>query len=271
MDESTKTLLFFILCVLVIVIGVIYIILKNDGRKMYMVFPEVMTLPAKQEFLQNDTEAPTTPFGREYSYSFWMYVKDSPQTSEKKILFRRGPADAPTFMAYVDAEDAKLNVLVKMHNIDKNSGIDFERDTCSYRAITLDYIPIQRWINILVTIDNDVITLYVDGQIYKVLNTRRIDNCNKTTVTKPTGKFMLGNYGSSNIDGWIAKVQYFNYSLTASRARAIYAAGPQTFNRLRQAFNAYEFGGIVKNLTPPVFQLNSWDQIIKKREDTGYY
>jgi hypothetical protein len=165
--------------------------------------------------------------GMEYSYSFWMYIENIENTIEKKHVISRG--NNPLIL--LDNNTNKLKVMVGVsesinENINQTPQIIDEN---KYHVMTIDYVPIQRWVNIVIVMDNDFVTLYMDGEIYSVanlLNQTDSDGENKI-LSISNGLMSVGSKGGNQgYDGYISKVQYFNYALTIEHARAIYKSGP---------------------------------------------
>jgi hypothetical protein len=156
--------------------------------------------------------------GMEYSYSFWMYVDNIENTVTKKHVISRG--NNP--VVYLDNNTNKLKVMIAVSENPDIESID------NYQVMTIDYIPIQRWVNILVVMDNDFITLYMDGEIYSVANLLNQDSTGANKIISTSNGIMsIGEKnGYPGFDGYMSKVQYFNYALTIDHARAIYKSGP---------------------------------------------
>jgi hypothetical protein len=98
-----------------------------------------------------------------------------------------------------------------------------------YTTLYIDYVPLQRWVNIVCVMDNDFITLYMDGEIYNVANLLDATSSGQNKIiSSTTGDMHVGQLSptSPGFDGYISKVQFFNYALTIDHARVIYNAGP---------------------------------------------
>ena len=85
--------------------------------------------------------------------------------------------------------------------------------------ITIENINLQKWVNIITTVNDRVIDVYINGKLVtsrafnNVINTAKINN-NDLVIT-PDGGF----------GGFISKVQYFPTYITPKRAWDIYRGG----------------------------------------------
>ena len=126
----------------------------------------------------------------------------------------------------------------------------------TYLTGKVDYVPLQRWVNYTFTVQNNLLSVYQDGSLYTVSDLYdMIDmTCtaamSTTCTARPlfasvTGDMNIGNPTSSactatttnncisDVDGFVARVQFFNYALTSKQARAIYYSGPGSGNMLK--------------------------------------
>jgi hypothetical protein len=80
-------------------------------------------------------------------------------------------------------------------------------------------------VNIVLVVDNNFVQVFMDGELREVK-----DLSNGTSggvVATPNGNLMAG--GDANItsfEGYLSKVQAFNYAVTIEHAKMIYKAGP---------------------------------------------
>ena len=115
------------------------------------------------------------------------------------------------------------------------------KNTCSvadgnngHVILTVDYIPIQRWVHVMFVVDNKLLTLYLDGQIYSVKSVdeyRGLKKLNENLVfSQSTGNVYVGKnpaIGNGNtITGYLSRLEYYNYALNVSDVKNIYTKGP---------------------------------------------
>ena len=224
-----------------------------------------MKIPVSEStVINNDVDMPSLYNGKEYSYSVWFYV-DSVSTGNPKMILYRGNnstnLQTATPIFYMSGDYVKLNVLVKtnkeaehlpeganrasLNNLDAIQGCDFVR-------MSVDYVPMQRWVNAILVVDNEFVQLFFDGELIAVTDVsekvkfegtyEENQTCNGTNdntslccddrlvgMSSEGKNVYIGapnQAGADAIDGYISKVQFFNYAVTLDHAKVIYQAGP---------------------------------------------
>ncbi len=83
--------------------------------------------------------------------------------------------------------------------------------------ITIDDIPIQKWVNCTLIIQNRNATVYINNQLIKqkILNNVPVQNYYDTYVGDNNG-----------FDGYISNLKYYNRAISYEEVRALYAKGP---------------------------------------------
>lgn len=248
--------------------------------------------PLKLDKLENplvisNGDMPKPTVGREYSYGFWMYLDQFTQSTKHKLVMYRGNVDDVTAanpLIFMDNKSNKLYVVVKtsessLSNTDKgnldsiltnnyfmsNKSYD-DSSINKHLVLSIDYIPIQRWVHIAVVVDNKLITLYMDGELYSVKSVDEFKAARQPYVTrlgktvdynliveKSEGDLFIGKSSVGDrvtINGYIGKIEYFNYALTIKEVKKSYESGPLTSGILsRIGINQYGFRS-------PVYKLN---------------
>lgn len=127
----------------------------------------------------------------------------------------------------------------------------------TYLTGKVDYVPLQRWVNYTFTVQNNLLSVYQDGSLYTVSDlfdmidmqcTPGTSNCaarplfagvtGAMTIGNPstcssTESSVPGNVCISDVNGFISRVQFFNYALTSKQAKEVYYAGPGSGGMLR--------------------------------------
>lgn len=258
--------------------------------------------------MPNTDKLPSLSNGREYAYSFWLYLETVKTNDNYNLVFLRSPNTETNHLqsanpiVYLDKNSNKMIVKVRtakadtltFNNLDekvktfasvankrrpvdnstcestvewymRNRGMTREeaervvtttdplskdtcslgpnpdetihQDNCNYATFIIDYVPLQRWVNIIINVNNNMLALIMDGAIHstRVLNQDNSlceDNSSSNLVSPTTGSVMIGNINEENnlmpaADGFISKLQFFNYSLsTPQHIQKIYNAGP---------------------------------------------
>lgn len=224
-------------------------------------------------------DIPKPAVGREYTYSFWLYLEDfDPISNNHKLIFYRGTENTLANVnpiVFLDGQANKLHIAIKTQGntladssvvqysqgdltniinynyfINKGGNINilqpsgYQSSINQYLILTIDYIPLQRWVNIITVVDNKMLTQYLDGEIYSVktasefLSTRepeinKIDGStyNPTLIVdKPDGSIFIGKSsivgGGNSPNGYLSKLTFYNYAISINEVRSIYNSGP---------------------------------------------
>jgi hypothetical protein len=93
---------------------------------------------------------------------------------------------------------------------------------------TIANIPIQKWVNLIISVYGRSMDMYIDGKLVKTCllpGVANINNSSNVYVT-PSGGF----------DGWTAKLQYYPNSLNPQEAWNIYSKGYSNFMSMFNQF-----------------------------------
>jgi heme/copper-type cytochrome/quinol oxidase subunit 2 len=209
------------------------------------------------------TRMPVPMVGMEYAYSFWVYLENYSQTpgSQKMLWYRglNGDLTAANPIVYLDSMSNKMYVVIKTKNSTLSSNNLGDIVTKNYflnNALTLnsantnkhivmsyDYVPLQRWVNFGIAVDNKLVTLYMDGEIYSVksvdeVKALRAPSRNVLGEPEPYNVIIDNTQGDINIgknpmasqnitiNGYVSKFQFFNYAITSNDMKRIYKTGP---------------------------------------------
>ena len=257
LDPRKNNILLVILFGICIAVLVYLLVLFNRPSLLYYTLAGTPVKVNEQSLkaLKNTDKLPSLKNGREYAFSFWTYVEAVDNSDDYRLVFLRGNdlASANPFV-YFDKKSNKMIVKVKTDaaggtlqpiNSGEEIGLDTEittktdgnttihTDTCKFATFEIDYVPLQRWVNIIINVDNYVVTVFMDGAIHstRVLNENNddcvSDNLSKL-VSETTGEVKVGNSpGLQAFNGYISKLQFFNYSLKTQRhISKIYESGP---------------------------------------------
>lgn len=273
--------------VLIFIIVILYILFSIKSGK--LAGKQLMNKPVKLDDISSSyeiagAEMPKPVVGREYSYSFWIYLENYNQTFDKngqgqmtpidKLVFYRGSSGDVTSanpVVFMDGLSNKMYIAIKTQESSLYSGnlINYNsnlynirymnyfwnsnlriRDTVNpyqphinqHLILTVDYIPLQRWVNVTFIVDNKICTVFVDGEIYAVKSTeefkairepeldlrgRKIDVnviVDKTDNNIYIGKNSVG--GRNTVQGYMSKLKFYNYAISLREVKENYASGP---------------------------------------------
>jgi len=131
----------------------------------------------------------TSPKNTRYGHSVWLYVNTWDNNVDKTILSRD-----KHFRLYLDKSSPILKLDVHMND-----------DSDETMVITNNF-PLQKWVNILVNMDNQFADAYIDGKLVRSQRFyKQIDNLSGVSPIMPPDKevpLYLGNKEASNFDAY---------------------------------------------------------------------
>jgi len=248
-----------------------------SNQQSYLIPETKVPVLTTQETTFSADKVPSSGNGKRSTLSFWLYVYDIQKYSGTiRHILHRGTevgtdlAGTASPYIYLDPNTNKVYVTLAAADSSKKfvngpSGTDYttsltatgvtDTDKRNYlnatRGIALDYIPLQRWVHIVIVVNEDAtnggsITAYVDGEFVKSV-TGKTDlsvlnlTANGTKLSTPQFNItdvnldMKGNIytgGSTGsavgpgVSGMVSMIQFFNYDLNANDVYAIYKKGP---------------------------------------------
>ena len=278
----------FIIVVLFFILIILWIIFSIRNKDLSNA--EFLKSPIKLDALDSPFEVPNSDMpkptvGREYTYSFWLYVDKLSQNTVKGLdknglpvdiprdllVFYRGSTDGVASanpLVFMDGQTNKLYIAIKTQdsqlaaNITTTLGTAEEKErfkntydanvnlaaartnnqflnkslgdknhTNKHMILTIDYIPLQRWVNVTCVIDNKICTIFMDGEIYSVKSTEEYSKrSGNLIVDKTDGNVFVGkNIKVSNgatPDSYFSRLRFFNYGITMNEVKKIYNDGP---------------------------------------------
>lgn len=155
-----------------------------------------------------------------YSYSIWIYVDDwSYRYGEEKYIFLRGTMGS-LFIPSLTLSPTDNNAIVTI------STDDSETFEC-----TIPNIPLQKWTNITISLNNKSLDSYVNGKLVKtcVLPAVSTINTEASVSLTPEGGF----------SGQTSRFQYWSTPITPQQAWNVYKKGPGG-NIFSNLFNQYK-------------------------------
>jgi hypothetical protein len=187
----------------------------------------------------NGTSTPSSNF----SYSVWFYINDwNYRYGEQKVIFGRMGAPSATGNGSISGVNGldpcpavvlgavENNVSVSLgcypgaNQQPTTSGGKTVVHTCS-----IANIPIQKWVNLIVSVYGRSMDLYIDGKLVRTCllpGVASVNNASNVYVT-PMGGF----------DGWTSKLQYFPNSMNPQEAWNIYTNGYSNWSSM---FSSYQ-------------------------------
>ena len=209
---------------------------KTTLKTVTMLRSGALSIPQSSHVISNDITFPALYNGIEFSYSFWLFVcaEDLQNSESDKFIMARCPNSkslrdaSPVF--YMDGQTNKMFVSLRIKDSGFGTLEEIKDDTTNYFTTMIDYVPLQRWVNVLLVVDNQFVQIFVDGELRNVEDLSAKSDLIINNVPKiPSGSLVVGKISSEiglNKKSFISKVQASNYALTIDHAKILYKAGP---------------------------------------------
>ena len=223
---SPLTILIVIFVIVLIIMLIRYLIV-NPYTLQNMQNGQTATTISASTLATNGSAPPSN-----FAYSVWFYINDwNYRYGEPKVIFGRMGAKSQSQTGSVSGvsglDPCPAVILGPVENNISVSlacfpGQDGSTDTPSgsnsvIHTCVLANIPIQKWVNLVVSVYGRSMDLYIDGKLVRTCLLPGIANVNNNAdihVT-PNGGF----------DGWTAKLQYYPNSLNPQEVWNIYSQG----------------------------------------------
>lgn len=191
-----KTLL--IILGIILILYIISIIMnRGNGLTTFADASTVQVIPA--------TSLPQSS-GYNYTYSVWVYVNDwSYRYGSEKMIFVHGENNANMPSLSLDPVENNAKVSIDMENNE------------TFECI-IQNIPLQRWTNILITLNTNSLDSYINGKLVKtcMLPSPPSINYNAAVYVTPLQGF----------SGFTSRFNYWNDTVNPQQAWNVYKKGP---------------------------------------------
>ena len=241
-NERGTLVVFAVATILLIIAAVVYIVYRM--KRSNLKSTDIIDAPKRlfnmgSPFTYDAMRMPATSNGQEFSFSMWLYINDFTTTADHKLIFMRGGSPdsigRATPIVFMDAQTNKLYVSVRTNQSPSLTSLANVLDRATSRYITgyIEYVPLQRWINLTFVVHDNLLTLYLDGDIYTVEN---LADFNVPGSPRPVFAGLQGNAtvgaipGTNSTQGFVSKINFYNYALTLRDVQSVYEVGPTAVN-----------------------------------------
>lgn len=256
--ESVKdswVIVIVIVAMLVLVIVVIYIVnmMKNTKLQNVVLQKDLITLDNRSAVPYKIPSANMSLIsnGQEYSYSFWIFLGSTyTSTNGPKIILQRGNTGAYSASTIkINTGTSPLimldNITNKMYfcvatssaNSSKLPSEIIETDAngrfkpSGYLVTYIDYVPLQRWVNIALVVKNTSIYVYMDADLYSVASLS--DMARSTSPSVTVNPIIMGTSGDLTIgdnvnvtSGYVSMARFYNFAMGQPDIATMYNSGP---------------------------------------------
>jgi len=203
----------------VIVIIILYLVisyLTDSTRADLMGLHNAKTANGDMGVIINPTSLPGNVGSNDYTYSMWIFINDwNHKYGSEKVIFRRSKKTSTN-----DEFDDVCPSLALGANTNELKVQMATKGTQKTESFTVSDIPIQKWVNIILTTEGRTVDVYLDGKLVKshVMNgVLSIDKLANVYLT-PDGGF----------SGYINKFRYYARTMSPREAYEIYKEGSGT-------------------------------------------
>jgi len=214
---------------IVIILVILYYIIKYFWSSTSVLISTVSDATVLQTITASSLmQSTTSNSASNFSYSIWIYITDwSYNYGQEKIIFARSgdssvstvtsssSVTSPCPLLMLGSSDNNLIVSQEVYNTTSSSSTNTSSTTTFTCGIS--NIPIQKWVNILVSVYGRSMDLYLDG---KLVRTCVMPGTAKVSATTPV--YLTPDGGFS---GYISKFEYWNTATTPQTAWNIYSKG----------------------------------------------
>jgi hypothetical protein len=161
----------------------------------------------------NQGAIPSSSQGNEYNLNFWVYINDyTYRYNDDKVILNRNNNPNVMFSSNTNSLKVLINVEDNLNDIDGE-----EDDTSLINVCEVKDIPLQRWVNINLSLNNKVMDIFMDGKLSKtcIINGYPKPNIGSMDIT-PNGGF----------NGFISSVRFSNSALSLNEIGGFYKKGP---------------------------------------------
>ena len=226
-----------------------YLTSKRELYTSKMLIPYIYDAQLDKMF--TNSSIPSNISGNEYNINMWIYISDYQYRNNKdKCILFKGNIDSSSNskLDYTHKSDLKkascsiwlakgVNTLIVCTGLDtkfsdkscpqttldggptkdcnKTDGVDV--DECH-----VENLPIQRWVNLNVSLRNNVLDIFMDGSLVKscILNGTPVINKDNLYISK------TGSDSMNGFNGYLSKLEYTNKSLSVDNIMKRYKNGP---------------------------------------------
>lgn len=212
---------YIILVVVIIIVLLVtaYIAYKRLYKNAYLIVNQPHNSINGKE-LNNNMVTTICNKGITWTYNFWLYIDDwKYKFGERKYI--------------IESNNVKIWLAEKTPDIHIQLNVFNKQD----HIIVYKGIPIQKWLNFSLILDNRNLDLFINAHLYRSIF---LDNVPEQTTTTNIKLFSNGG-----ISGYVSQLKYFSYNIDRSRIKLEYYFGFRglwyKFFLIRMIYKTYLF------------------------------
>ncbi|QIG60171.1 hypothetical protein [Dishui Lake large algae virus 1] len=280
-----------------VVAWIVYMFIKKKvvEKTSFVVKETHNPVPGSSITIGNGTGIPNSANGKRFSFSFWIYIHNLDKNAGlRRHVIHRG--DEKNSMGgspsvFLDPTSNKLHMFFDTTSVNddpanlasQSADIQFAYRVAR-RGITVDYVPLQRWVHIAFVINETAnggsISAYVDGELTKSVSSNstpvKVANSDNYKSVTPNisnlaldrkGNIYIGGDVTSSIgvgfSGLVSMVEFFNYDLNSGDVYKIYTNGPIYMSSIGKAASTVGLGSVINQygVRNPIYKRTIEDQV----------
>jgi hypothetical protein len=265
-DVSRKAtiVMLTVAAIFLVALLVAYIVYKvrQGTLKSVAVLDKTIRLFDGPPYTFDGSKLPSTLNGQEYSFSFWIFMRDYQASLSHPLLLARGSTDAQgvagsTPIVFMDKNSNKLHVSIKTTRstsggiqadpANQAAVLDQVLDKANgYLTATIDYVPLTRWVLVAFTVQDSLLSVYLDRDLYTVANLSDMpgDASQRPVFSGSSGSVAIGATSQmpQRMPGYVAKAAFYNYALSRADVAKVYGMGPQESSALSRLLGVPAYG-----------------------------
>lgn len=247
-SKQTGVIMLVSVVLLVLLIVIIYIIsiVKKSQQTKTNIQATPIALDNKQlvPITVDASKLTPTSKGQEFSLSFWLYLSDSfDATSNYKLILQRGNSSAVygTFdnltnpMVFLDKNTNRLFIALSTNNV-QSSMLTFDdimsktadgRYNSGFLIGYIDYVSLQRWVNIVLVVRDSSLLIFLDGDLYSIVSVADLVTGDQARpiINGSKGNLVVGD-NKNPVKGYLSNLEYYGYAVAQNDIKTIYKNGP---------------------------------------------
>lgn len=241
--SGTPVPLMIVVAIIVLTAVIVFIVIKVKKGSLESVdllnTPVISANAQGGEFyIAPAAKLPTSGNGNVCTYSLWLFVDNVSITNDHKIVMYRGNSGTfanGTFFAYMDAKTNTLYASMRTNGAltdgsTSNPTLSNIRNNKYFLHSKIDYIPLQRWVNVSYSLKDTVLSTFLDGDLYSVTSIYEMPmkpDGSRPLPSKQSGDIMIGGKAAKpGFTGYIGNSKFYNFSVTLAEAKVMYNQGP---------------------------------------------
>jgi len=159
--------------------------------------------------------------GMEFTWSVWLFINDLGNTSKHQFIFNKGDLNFDPATNITSVNNGPGLYIVPRTN--GNCTLKVIMNTASAddskSSISIDSIPVRKWVNVIIRLENTMLDIYINGTISGRLNLPLVPKQNYNDINVCQGGGFNGN---------LSDLRYFNHALSIIEINNIVYWGPNT-------------------------------------------